>query len=150
MQLRLINRDVVQEFISAKLRSGLSWRTVKGTRIAFGTLMGAAELAELIPSNPVRKTRSPRRGPTKQRSEIAPDKIRELLDALPAPSRTLASLLVLTGLRIGELLALRWRNIDLENGELRVMQSVYHGHFDVPKTPRGQRSVPLGRRPFRF
>src|ERR1700757_481134 len=26
MQLRLINRDVVQEFISSKLRSGLSWR----------------------------------------------------------------------------------------------------------------------------
>ena len=31
MQLRLINRDVVQDFISAKLRSGLSWRTVRYT-----------------------------------------------------------------------------------------------------------------------
>jgi integrase len=144
MQLRLINRDVVQGFISAKLRSGLSWRTVKSIRTALGTVMGAAEMAELIPSNPVRKTRFPRRGPTKQRAEIAPDKIRELLDALPEPSRSLASLLVLTGLRIGELLALRWRNIDLEKGELRVMQSVYDGHFDVPKTPRSQRSVPLG------
>ena len=65
MQLRLINRDVVQDFISAKLRSGLSWRTAKSIRTALGTLMGGAEMAELIPSNPVRKTRFPRRGPTK-------------------------------------------------------------------------------------
>ena len=65
MQLRLINRDAVQDFISAKLRSGLSWRTVKGIRTVLGTVMSAAEMAELIPSNPVRKTRFPRRGLTK-------------------------------------------------------------------------------------
>jgi integrase len=144
MQLRLINRDVVQAFISAKLRSGLSWRTVKSIRTALGTVMGAAEMAELIPSNPVRKTRFPRRGPVKQRAVIAPEKIRELLDALPEPSRSLAWLLVLTGLRIGELLALRWQNVDLEKGELRVTHTVYDGHFDIPKTQRSQRSVPLG------
>ena len=143
MQLRLITRDVVQLFISAKLRSGLSWRTVKGLRTTFGTIMAAAEMAGLISSNPVRKTRFPRRGPVKQRATIAPEKIRELLDALPEPSRSLAWLLVLTGLRIGELLALRWRNADLESGTLRVVETVYDGHFDVPKTQRSQRSLPL-------
>ncbi|MFY9561303.1 MAG: tyrosine-type recombinase/integrase [Terriglobales bacterium] len=143
MQLRLITRDAVQLFLSAKLRSGLSWRTVKSLRTAFGTVMAAAEVAELIPSNPIRKTRFPRRGPAKQRAVIAPEKIRDLLDALPEPSRSLGWLLVLTGLRIGELLALRWQNVDLEQGTLRVTQTVYDGHFDVPKTQRSQRSVPL-------
>src|SRR5581483_7708312 len=143
MQLRLINRDVVQDFISTKLRSGLSWRTVKGIRTVLGTVMSAAEMAELIPSNPVRKTRFPRRGPTKRRAEIAPERIRELLDALPEPSRSLAWLLVLTGLRIGELLALRWQNVDLGLGILRVTESVYDGHFDDPKTPESERSIPL-------
>jgi integrase len=144
MQLRLITRDVVQNFLSVKLRSGLSWRTVKGMRTTLGALMAAAENAALIPSNPVRKTRFPRRGPMKQKAVIAPEKIRELLDALPEPSRSLAWLLVLTGLRIGELLALRWQNVDLENGVLRVVETVYDGHFDTPKTQRSQRSVPLG------
>src|SRR5260370_31186916 len=101
-------------------------------------------MAELIPSNPVRKTRFPRSGLTKQRAEIAPEKIQELLGVLPEPSQSVAWLLVLTGLRIGELLALRWRNIDLEKKELKVTHSVYDGHFDVPKTPRSQRSVALG------
>jgi integrase len=143
MQLRLINRDTVQLFLAAKLRSGLSWRTVKSLRTAFGTILAAAESAELIPSNPVRKTRFPRRGLTKQKAEIAPEKIRGLLNALPEPSHSLAWLLVLTGLRIGELLALRWRNVDLEHGTLRVTETVYDGHFDVPKTQRSQRSLPL-------
>jgi integrase len=52
-------------------------------------------------------------------------------------------LLALTGLRIGELLAVHWRNVDLEHGTLRVTETVYDGHFDVPKTQRSQRSVPL-------
>jgi hypothetical protein len=63
VQLRLITRDAVQKFLSAKLQSGLSWKTVKHMRTVFGTVIGAAETAGLIPANPVRKTRFPRRGP---------------------------------------------------------------------------------------
>jgi integrase len=143
-QLRLITRDAVQKFLSAKLQRGLAWKTVKHLRTVFGTVMGAAEMAELIPTNPVRKTRFPRRGPVKEKAAIAPEKIRELLEALPEPSRSLARLLVFTGLRIGELLALRWQDVDLENGVLRVTQTVYDGVFDEPKTQRSKRSIPLG------
>jgi integrase len=45
-------------------------------------------------------------------------------------------------LRIGELLALRWQDIDLEAGVLRVRRTLYEGHFDEPKT--SNRTVPLG------
>jgi len=144
MQLRLISRDVVQNFLSAKQRAGLSWKTVKHLRTVLGTVMGAAENADLITANPVRKTRLPRRGLVKEKVSIAPEKIRELLEALPEPSRSLARLLVFTGLRIGELLALRRRNVDLNRGVLRVTETVYDGHFDEPKTARSRRSVPLG------
>lgn len=54
-----------------------------------------------------------------------------------------AWLLALTGLRVGELLALRWHDVDLEGGVLRVRQTVYEGHFDEPKTTSSARSVPL-------
>lgn len=117
---------------------------MKGLRTLFGTVMAAAESDDLIPTNPVRKTRFPRRGLVKEKAVIAPEKIRELLAALPEPSPSLAQLLVFTGLRIGELLALRWRDVDLESGALRVTQSVYEGHFDEPKCQRSRRSLPLG------
>ena len=143
LQLRLISRDMVQSFIAAKLRSGLAWKTVKHFRTVLGTVLAAAEMAGHIDSNPVRKTRFPRRGPVPERVPIAPETIRALLDALPEPSRSLAWLLVLTGLRIGELLALRWQDVDLGQGFVRVRQTVYEGHFDEPKTQRSNRRVPL-------
>jgi integrase len=53
-------------------------------------------------------------------------------------------LLVLTGLRVGELLALRWKNIDLAGRTVRVTETVYDGHFDTPKTQRSNRVIPIG------
>jgi integrase len=67
-----------------------------------------------------------------------------LLPVFGEPSRSLAWLLTFTGLRVGELLALRWRDVDLEGGFIRVRQSVYEGVFDDPKTKRSRRTVPLG------
>ena len=144
MQLRLISRESVQSFLNGKLRSGLSWKTVKHIRTTFGTVLGAAEMRGLIQSNPARKTKLPRRGPVAEKTPIAPEKVRQLLEALPEPSRSLAWLLALTGLRVGELLALRWRDIDLAISCLRVRQTVYEGRFDDPKSKRSKRTVPLG------
>lgn len=145
MQLRLITRDSVQSFLLGKLKTGLSWRTVKHVRTTLGTILKAAEDDDLIASNPVSKTRFPRRGPVPERTSIAPEKVRDLLQALPEPSRSIALLLGSTGMRIGELLALRWRDVDLEAGLIRVRQTVYEGVFDDPKTKRSRRTVPVGK-----
>ena len=59
-------------------------------------------------------------------------------------ARSITLLLVLTGLRVGELLALRWRSIDLNARLLRVCETVYDGHFDQPKTKRSARTIPVG------
>ena len=61
------------------------------------------------------------------------EQIKQLLTALPEPSKSVATLLVLTGLRIGELLALRWKNVDLDARTLRITETVYDGHFDSPE-----------------
>jgi integrase len=144
LQLRLITRESVQSFLTEKLRTGLSWKTVKHIRTTFGTILKAAEADDLLSDNPVLKTRLPRRGPIPERASIAPEKLLELLNALREPAQSLAWLLALTGLRIGELLALRWRDVDLETGCIRVRQTVYEGQFDDPKTRRSKRTVPLG------
>lgn len=45
-----------------------------------------------------------------------------MLKELPKPSRSIAALIVLTGLRIEEMLALRWCDVDLIARTLRVRQ----------------------------
>ncbi len=143
-QLRLITKDAVQSFLTAKAKNGSSWKTVKLIRTAFGGIIEAAVRDELLASNPVRRTRLPRRGPEKESAPIAAENVTTLIEKLAEPSRSIAALLAMTGLRIGELLALRWQDVDLKNGFLSVNQSVYEGHFDEPKSKRSKRRVPLG------
>ena len=117
---------------------------MKHIRTVFGTIFKSAEDAGLISENPVLKTRLPRRGPVPEKRAIQPADISKLLENLPQPSSSIAGLLVFTGMRIGEVLALRWRDVDLESGRIRIRQTVYEGHFDEPKTKRSNRSIPLG------
>jgi integrase len=63
---------------------------------------------------------------------------------LDEPYRTMVTLIAATGLRIGELLALRWRSLDLELGTLSVRESVFEGKFQSPKTQKSRRTIPLG------
>lgn len=105
--------------------------------------MGRAEFWGYIEDNPVRKPRLPRRGLQSEKTVLTPEQLGSLLEKLPEPSGSLVWLLVLTGLRIGELLALRWQDLDLHAGLLRVNRTLYEGHFDEPKTRSSVRSVPL-------
>ena len=52
----------------------------------------------------------------------------------------------MTGLRQGELLALRWRDVDWSAARIRVRQSYVWGEFGRPKSKRSSRSVPLAMR----
>jgi integrase len=140
----LITKDSVQGFLNGKAQGGSSWKTVKHIRTVFGSILEAAVRDELLTSNPVRRTRLPRRGAEKEAAPIATENVKALIEKLAEPSRSIAALLGMTGLRIGELLALRWQDVDLVNGFLAVNQSVYDGHFDEPKSKRSKRRVPLG------
>ena len=67
-------------------------------------------------------------------------------DGLGPTDRVLCLTAAMTGLRQGELLALRWRDIDWRAGRIRVRQSYVRGEFGTPKSKRSTRSVPLADR----
>jgi integrase len=48
-----------------------------------------------------------------------------------------------TGLRMGEVLGLKWSNINLDQGYLRVAQTVWQGKFQLPKSLKSQGTIPL-------
>jgi len=74
---------------------------------------------------------------------LLPDQVRKLLTEIQEPYRSIILVAVLTGLRRGELFALRWGAVDLDQGVLQVRESVYNGHFSTPKTHSSVRQIPL-------
>jgi integrase len=63
-----------------------------------------------------------------------------------ALDRALYVTAAMTGLRQGELLALRWSDVDWQAQRVRVWRSYGLGHFDTPKSRRSIRSVPMSMR----
>jgi integrase len=63
------------------------------------------------------------------------------------PMKVVFTLLCTTGMRRGEVLGLRWSDVDFDNARLRVQQTLtsveYQLVFGEPKTARGRRSVPI-------
>jgi len=143
-QLRELTREKLQGFLSRKLKSGLSWETVHHFKCGLSKILGAAEEWGYIADNVVQKTKLPRRQYGSERVVLTPAQVRDLAAALNGPARSVTLLLVLTGLRVGELLALRWGSVDLKARLLRVCETVYDGHFDKPKTKRSARTIPIG------
>jgi integrase len=74
---------------------------------------------------------------------LLPDQIPPLLAALEEPARTMVLVGVLAGLRIGEILALRWKDIDFKSNEIRVEQACYRGLIGTPKTKGSRRTLPM-------
>jgi len=134
----------VQAFVMEKAQAGLAWNTVKNLRNLVSRILRTAVEWNYLTSNPVRGVRLPAKQLPRPRRMITVEQLRTLLLELPEPARTMALLCAFTGVRAGELLALRWRHVDFERGVLQVRESVHRGKFGPPKTRSSVRELPLG------
>jgi len=69
-----------------------------------------------------------------------------LLKAVDEEWRTMVLVALRTGMRMGELIALRWQDVDGTAGRLRVRRTYSRGAFGTTKSRRGFRAVPLADR----
>ena len=70
--------------------------------------------------------------------------VNRLLDALEPAHYPLFFTAVCTGVRLGELLALQWGDLDETAHRLHVRRTAYQGAFYVPKTKRSRRAIDVG------
>jgi integrase len=124
--------------------------SVPTTRKVLATLHGVLAYAigrDLIAVNPVHGVKVIGRRDEGARKIMPPSKddLRTLIEVADPDFRIKLVVASATGLRAGELHALRWRRVDLEKGEVTVETRVdAYGDEDVTKTAAGIRSVPLG------
>ena len=148
MRVRQVHRGGLKAFLSEKLSSGLSTETVRLIHGTVRAMLSAAEEDGLIVGNPARGLgrvlRLVRSKAARQESIRALDAEQEgafLAAVLGTEPRFYPFLLLLarTGLRLGEALALRWDDVDLEGREIRVERARSNrGVLDTPKSGHGR------------
>jgi integrase len=130
-----------------KLEAGLSARTVQYIHVTLHKALKQAVQDGLIPRNATEAVKAPQ----VRREEMRPlsaEQVKVLLEV--ARGDRLEALYVLaihTGLRQGELLGLKWEDVDLESGTLRVRRTLVTAKggpvLTAPKTKGSRRSVKL-------
>jgi integrase len=148
VQLTRLRPEHVQRMESAMLAAGLSAKTVRNAHFLLHDILGQALRWDRVAVNVVGKVEPPRLERTEMRA-LSADEARRMVAA--AEGHELEALLLLavhTGMRQGELLALRWPDVDLEAGRLRVAASMVRlkGRPALraePKSDRGRRTVLL-------
>ena len=131
--------------------NGLSGRVSAASVVkVHGVLRAAlsdAERLDLVPRNAARAVRPPRLGRV-ERQVLTPEQARELLNAVVGHRHEGVVVLALTmGLRRGEILGLRWSDVDLDKRSLWIRQALQRvdGELQLvePKTHRSRRALPL-------
>ncbi len=149
LKLKALTPAQVRWLYREKLDQGLSSATVHKMHVVLHKALGQAVRDGLIPRNVTEAVKVPQ----VRRKEIEPLSAGETKKLLTTASEAgdrfeaLYVLAVTTGLRQGELLALRWDDVDLEGGVLRVRRTLTRakGSYSLgePKTARSRRSVSL-------
>ena len=138
-----ITRADVQCFVAEKKRRGYSGSSIHGMRTALGKVLQSAVDWGYTEQNAARGINIGSREPKTERLYLSARESVKLIASLKEPVRTLVLVAVLTGLRIGELLALRWKHLDLFLGRIQVRETVSEGKFGTPKTKSSRRDVPI-------
>jgi len=142
MRLDEITLPDVREFMKALLAKELSPKTVLNAMVVLKEMFKHAVQWGYLDVNPAQYAERPR-AEDQEMQILTPPEIRRLLDAADEPVRTLLLCAVLTGMRRGELLGLRWEDIDLEGHRIFVRRALWRGKFVTPKSRRSRRTIDL-------
>ena len=138
LKLRQITRTRIEAYVAAESAAGkISPKTINESLGPLRQVLGRALREGIIANNPAVSV--DRDHPLDLPYELEPirpltaPQARAYLDAAPATYRVMAEVLIGAGLRIGEVIALEWRDVDHEAGTLRVERAYKRGLVGLPK-----------------
>lgn len=140
-----ISRVEMQQYLLEKLKQGFAWETTNHLRNLMSKVLGTAVSWNYLADNVVRGVKMPERSLKRPHQFLNVHEVKRLITACNEPTRTVVLLATMTGLRIGEILALRWKRINFIGETLMVAETCFKGHFGTPKTRASRREVPLSR-----
>lgn len=146
VDLTKLTPQQVQAWLNRKMSTGLAPRTVSYMRSILRQALEQACRWGLVARN-VAKLVDPPTVPQQEMKFLTPPQARQLMAAARETRFEALIDIALLGLRQGEILGLRWRDVDLEGGTLQVRHQLQRieGQYRLlePKSQKGRRTVSL-------
>ncbi len=150
-RLDQIRRTDVVALVTALVSKGYALDSISDVLRCLRRVLNEAVEDRLIQENPVRKMTPLYRGAPRKKKEANPLTREEMVEFLRSAKKLycdkvpyyLCMTALHTGLRSGELVALKWEDIDFEAGWTEVKRNYSHGEMNAPKTATGHRFVDL-------
>jgi integrase len=138
-----ITRQEIQVYVAHLIQQGYAPKSIDHTIDVLSAVLRTAVKWGHLHENPARGVELPTLKTVRPKWALTPEQAARLLDKLSPLGRAMVGLATLSGLRRGELFALRWRDIDEQARTLTVREAVYDGTFSTPKSEAGLRQIPL-------
>ncbi|KMY43397.1 hypothetical protein AC622_03290 [Bacillus sp. FJAT-27916] len=123
-QLNHITARMLDEFYNEKLDEGLSTKTVRELHNLLNSVLSQAVKWSLLENNPV-LVATPPKVRSKESTPWNQAQTEQFLQAIQGkPDETFFILAIFTGMRKGELLGLKWNDINLVKGKIHLRRSV--------------------------
>lgn len=139
LPLEAIDGRVMERYKSAKLEAKLGPKTINNHLTVLRKMLSLATEWRLIPHVPKVVWM---KAPDPEFDFLEFEEAERLVAAADGEWKAMITVGLKTGLRLGELLALRWDDVDLIAGKLMVRRAVARGIIGTPKSGKS-REVPL-------
>jgi len=144
MCLRDITPLTVQRYISRMAPWVLSQESKDKIRDVWSSILGSAVQYLLLITNPVIGVRLPApKSGKRSKPYVTKESFSALLDLIAEPYATMVYVAVYTGLRVSEVIGLKWRNVHQDS--ITIEQRYCRGDWGAPKSEASNATIPVNR-----
>ena len=120
----------------------LGFKAAANHLLVVRNVLGYGVNAGFLDQNVARDVSVPRDLHREKRTAASKEDVEKLKQLEPSPMMTMAMLALYAGLRRGEIIALRWKDVDLDAGTISVERAVaYDGYWPTVKAPKTAASL---------
>jgi len=143
--LRDLDTLQLQRYFSAMAGTKLSHESRDKIKDVLSSILGTAVRYQLLVKNPIEGVQLPpkRRGKRIAKPNITSEQFDQILAGIPEPYATMVYVAVYSGLRVSELIGLRWNDVGIDC--LMVDERCCRGDWSAPKSEASNAAVAVQR-----
>jgi len=150
LKINRITTATVEKLITKRQKQEMNINTLRKILVTLGQILSYAVRHQYIDHNPLKDAERPRSQESETQKEatitvLTPEQINVFLDKVESEKyRMLFKLAIFSGARQGELLGLKWSDIDWINSQIHIQRTFNNGRFFTTKTRSSNRKIDLG------